>query len=279
MVKIGQYNILRVVKEVDFGIYLDGGVAGEILMPKQYVPEGTKPEDELYCFIYLDSEDRIIATTLQPFATVGSFAFLQVKQVDEVGAFLDWGLMKDLFVPFREQKLQMKTGDWHVVYVYLDEITSRIAASAKLDKFIDTGKPDLKVGEEVDLLIYQQTDLGHKAVINNRYSGLLYKNELLKPIHNGERYVGYVKEIRPDNKIDLTLRKPVTEGIDGIATAILNKINENGGYLAMGDKTSADEVYNTFGISKKLFKKAIGDLYRRRLITLEGNGMRIVPVD
>lgn len=280
MIKVGEYNILRVIKEVDFGIYLDGGEAGEILMPKSYVPEGTKPNDELYAFIYLDSEDRLIATTLKPYATVGSFAFLQVLHVDQVGAFLDWGLPKDLFVPFSEQKLNMRAGDWHVVYIYHDKKTNRIAASAKVDKFIGKEMPDLEANDEVDLLVYQRTDLGYKAIVNNTYSGLLYDNELYKPIQVGDRFMGYVKQIRPDFKIDLILRKPSgTENIDTVASSILDRINQAGGYMSVGDKTSADEVYNLFGVSKKVFKKALGNLYRNRLITIDPDGVRSMSGD
>ena len=225
MVKIGEYNILEVIKEVDFGIYLDGGDAGEILMPTQYVPEGTKPGDELYVFIYLDSEDRIIATTLKPFAIVGNFAYLEATHVDAIGAFMNWGLPKDLLVPFREQKQTMEVGKHYIVYIYHDKKTNRIAASAKVDKFISSDKPDLETGEEVDLLVYQKTDLGYKAIINNKYSGLLYENELFKPVKIGDQLQAYIKLIRPDNKIDLILRKPITENasIDSIASAILTQ--------------------------------------------------------
>ncbi|MDR1054881.1 MAG: GntR family transcriptional regulator [Prevotellaceae bacterium] len=280
MIKIGEYNILRVIKEVDFGIYLDGGEAGEILMPKQYVPKDTKPNDDLYAFIYLDSEDRLLATTLKPYVTVGSFAYLQVLHVDKVGAFLYWGLPKDLFVPFGEQKQDMKAGEWYVVYVYHDKKTNRIAASTKLDKFIDIGEPDLNQGDEVDLLVYQQTDLGYKAIVNNKYSGLLYDNELFKPVKPGDRLIAYVKQIRPDFKIDLILRKSTgTENIDSVASAILDRINSAGGFMAIGDKTSADEIYNLFGVSKKVFKKAIGNLYRHRLITIDDDGLRNLSGD
>lgn len=280
MVKVGKYNILEVLKEVDFGIYFDGGEAGEILMPKQYVPEGTKPGDELYVFIYLDSEDRIIATTLNPYVTVGSFAYLQVLHVDKVGAFLDWGLPKDLFVPFREQKLNMQAGEWHVVYVYHDEKTNRIVASAKIDKFISKDEPDLEVNNEVDLLIYQRTDLGYKAIINNTYTGLLYDSELVNPIKVGDRMTGYIKQIRPDFKIDLALRKQVgSDGMGEVADLILEKINSNGGFMAIGDKSSAEDIYTIFGLSKKAFKKALGNLYRQRKITIDNDGVRSVVED
>ena len=277
MVKIGKYNILKVLKERDFGVFLDGGTAGEILMPKSYVPEGTQVGDDLYAFIYFDSEDRIIATTLKPFVTVGSFAFLQVKQINNVGAFLDWGLPKDLFMPFAEQKQSVNVNDFVVVYIYHDEKTNRIVASSKLDKYIDKGKPDLKVDEEVDLLIYQQTDLGYKALINNQYTGLLFNNELFKPVNIGERHIAYIKQIRSDYKIDLILRKiPSISNIDTTGASILNKLDQAGGHMAVGDKSSADEIYNIFGISKKLFKKTIGNLYRQRLITIDDDGIRLI---
>src|SRR3989339_95113 len=265
MAKIGQFNKLRVVKKLDFGIYLDGDSHGEILMPKQYVPENCNPEDEIDCFIYLDSEDRIIATTLTPFAKVGEFAYLEVVSVSAIGAFLKWGLPKDLFVPFREQKQKMEVGRFYLVYLYLDEDTNRIAASAKLEQFLLDVPPEYSVGQEVDLLIYHKTDLGYKAIINTEHLGVLYKNEVFQELRPGQKIKGYINKIREDKKIDLALQKPGFEKIDSLTDVILKKIAENNGFLEVSDKTEAGKIYELFGVSKKTFKKAIGALYKKKL--------------
>ncbi len=275
MAKIGQFNKLRVVKKLDFGIYLDGDSHGEILMPKQYVPENCNPEDEIDCFIYLDSEDRIIATTLTPFAKVGEFAYLEVVSVSAIGAFLKWGLPKDLFVPFREQKQKMEVGRFYLVYLYLDEDTNRIAASAKLEQFLLDVPPEYSVGQEVDLLIYHKTDLGYKAIINTEHLGVLYKNEVFQELRPGQKIKGYINKIREDKKIDLALRKPGFEKIDSLTDVILKKIAENNGFLEVSDKTEAGKIYELFGVSKKTFKKAIGALYKKKLIDLNDKGIRL----
>jgi predicted RNA-binding protein (virulence factor B family) len=273
--EIGKVNKLRVVKEVAHGIYLDGGEYGEILMPKRYVPAGTKAEDVLDAFVYLDSEDRIIATTEKPYAMVGEFACLKVVSVTGIGAFLDWGLMKDLLVPFSEQNKKMEVGRSYVVYIYLDDETNRIVASAKVEDFLDNDPPDYTVSQQVDLMIFAQTDLGYKAIINNNHTGVLYKNEVFKKLHIGDKLKGYVKKLRENGKIDLHLEKAGFGKVVDIATQILDKIKESGGYLSMSDKSPAEEIYNTFGVSKKTFKQAIGGLYKARLISIEGDGIRL----
>ncbi len=276
MAKLGRYNLLQVIKELDFGIYLDGGKDGEILMPKRYVPEGCKPGDRIDAFVYLDSEDRLIATTEEPLAQVGDFAYLRVASVNATGAFLDWGLPKDLLVPFREQKMKMQEGNSYTVFVYVDEDTRRIVASAKLSQFLDKDEPELEPNQLVDLLIYQKTELGYKAIINNRYQGLLYDSEVFQPLSSGQRTIGYVKQIREDYKIDLILHRPGFEKVENIAETILSQLKESGGFMEVTDKSPAEVIYDAFGISKKTYKKAIGDLYKRRLITLESNGIRLV---
>lgn len=275
MAKIGQFNKLRVIKKLDFGIYLDGDAHGEILMPKQYVPENCNPEDEIECFIYLDSEDRIIATTLTPYAKVGEFAYLEVVSVSAVGAFLNWGLPKDLFVPFREQKQKMEVGRFYLVYLYLDEDTNRIAASAKLEQFLLDVAPEYSVGQEVDLLIYHKTDLGYKAIINTEHLGVLYKNEVFQELHPGQKIKGYINKIRDDKKIDLALQKPGFEKIDSLTDIILKKLSEQNGFLEVNDKTDAAEIYAIFGVSKKTFKKAIGALYKKELIDISEKGIQL----
>ncbi len=277
MVEVGKYNTLRVVKEVEFGIYLDGGEEyGEILMPSRYVPEGTKPDDELEVFIYNDSEDRVIATTEKPYATVGEFKFLKVKAVNRFGAFLDWGLPKDLLVPFREQKAKMVEGGTYLVYVYLDDETDRIVASAKVDKFLDNVIPEYEDGDEVDLLVAEKTDLGYKVIVDGLYWGMIYENEIFTPVERGQYLKGFIKKVRDDDKLDVSLQKEGYGQVDGISKQILDKLNESGGFLAVSDKSPAEMIYHIFGISKKNFKKAIGALYKKKLINIGKEGIRLV---
>jgi len=276
MAILGKVNPLKVVKVVDFGVYLDGGSDGEILLPKRYVPEVCELGDTLSVFIYNDSEDRLIATTEKPYVMVGEFAALEVVEVNEVGAFLDWGLMKHLMVPFREQKIKMEEGRRYPVFVFVDFDSKRITASAKIEKFVDESKPELEVGQEVDLLIYKKTDMGWKAVINQQYTGVLYDNEIFKEIHTGETLKGFVKQIRPDDKIDLMLQKAGFEKIDDFALKLHALLKEADGFLPFTDKSQADDIYEAFGISKKTFKKAVGDLYKKRQILLEPDGIRLV---
>lgn len=275
-VELGKVNRLQVVKGVDFGIYLDGDEDGEILMPTRYVPEGTQPQDWIDAFIYLDSEDRLIATTERPYAEVGDFAFLKVGGVNSFGAFVEWGLPKDILVPFREQKVRMIEGNRYVVYIYEDSATGRIVASSKFEKFLDKTPPSYEIGEKVDLMIYQRTELGYKAVINQKHSGVLYYNEIFQPIAVGQKIEGYINRIREDHKIDLILNKPGYEKIGDLATQILNKLKEQGGFLAVTDKSESEEIYEIFRMSKKSYKKAVGDLYKRRLVALESDGIRLL---
>lgn len=276
MAILGKINPLKVVKQVDFGVYLDGESDGEILLPKRYVPEGTAIGDVLQVFIYTDSEDRIIATTERPLALVGDFAFLEVIEVNSMGAFMEWGLMKQLFVPFREQRDPMEVGRRYTVFVYVDFETRRITASSKLARFIDTTPPELEEGQEVDLLLYQHTNLGWKAIVNQLYSGVLYENEVFQPLSVGQQLKGYVKQVRSDDKIDLMLQKPGFEKVDDFSVNLHEQLKAAGGFLPVTDKSTADVIYNLFGVSKKTFKKAVGDLYRKRLITLEPDGLHVV---
>ncbi len=276
MVKLGDYNILRVVKRVDFGIYLDGGDDGEILMPTRYVPLDVEVDDDLNVFIYLDSEDRLIATTEQPKAKVGDFALLEVTAVNQVGAFLDWGLAKDLMVPFREQKVKMEPGQKHVVYIYVDEDTDRIVASAKLDQFLDNVAPTYTEGDEVRLMVVSKTDLGYKVIVNGLHWGMVYANEVFKPLHRGDCLTGYIKKVRDDDKIDVSLQKPGYARVDSLQEQILDKLRSNNGFLPVNDKTDAQVIYDLFGCSKKSFKMTIGTLFRLRQITIEPDGIKLV---
>jgi len=276
MTEIGKINHLEVVKEVDFGIYLDGGDLGEILMPKRYVPEGTMPGDHLDAFIYLDSEDRLVATTEKPLAMVEEFALLQVVSVTPVGAFLNWGLPKDLFVPFREQRQPMEEGKKYLVYVYVDTNTKRIAASSKIEHYLDNIPVDYDLDEEVDLIIVNETDLGYNAIIDNSHFGILYKNEVFQPLNPGDRVQGYIKKIRTDGKIDLRLEKIGYEKISAFVDRIIVELQKNKGFLPLTDKSSPEEIYKTFKISKKNFKAAVGALYKKKFIVLEENGIRLM---
>lgn len=275
-IDLGKFNTLRVVKQVDFGLYLDGGEEGEILLPQRYVPEDCKPGDELNVFIYLDNEERLVATTLTPLVQVGQFACLEVAWVNQYGAFLNWGLMKDLFVPFREQKMKMRVGKRYVIHAHLDEESYRIVASAKVDRYLSKEKAPYLPGQEVEILIWQKTDLGFKAIIENQYSGLLYESEIFQPLHTGMVLKAYVKQVREDGKIDLALQQPGQAKVEDFAGTLLAYIRQQGGFTPLNDKSPAEAIYAAFGVSKKTFKKAVGDLYRRRLVVLEEGGIREV---
>lgn len=277
MVEIGKTNSLKVIKEVDFGLYLDGGEKyGEILIPKRYVPADTEVDHYLDVFVYLDSEDRIIATTDLPFAEVGDFAYLKCIGVTGIGAFLDWGLVKDLFVPFREQAHPMSEDLSYFVRIYLDEETERIVASSKTNQFLDNSPHDFEVGQEVDLIIGTRSDLGVRVVVNEKYSGLIYHNEIFTTIKPGQKIKGYVQKVREDEKLDISLQPAGYEKVDAIAQNILDKLAKRGGYIEAGDKSSPETIKHVFGISKKVFKKAIGALYRNQQITIEEEGIRLV---
>ncbi len=277
MVEIGKYNVLKVVKDLDFGLYLDGGEElGEILLPRRYVPVNCTVDTELEVFIYLDSEDRLIATTEMPNAIVGEFAYLKAVSVGKIGAFLDWGLPKDLLVPFREQKANIEKDRSYVVYIYLDDESRRIAASSKIEKFLDNLPPNYEEGQEVELMIYHQSELGYKAIVNGTHTGMLYDNEVFRRLNKGEKVKGYIKKVREDDKIDLALEKPGYGKVDGIAQSILNVLKNSNGFLDITDKSPAEEISKRLGISKKNFKKAVGSLYKQRLINIENDGIRLV---
>ncbi|WP_259328223.1 CvfB family protein [Bacteroides uniformis] len=280
-IELGKYNTLEVVKEVAFGMYLDGGEEGEILLPSRYVPQDCKVGDKLNVFIYLDNEERLVATTLTPLVQVGQFACLEVAWINQYGAFLNWGLMKDLFVPFREQKMKMQVGKKYVVHAHLDDESYRIVASAKVDRYLSKEKAAYESGQEVDILIWQKTDLGFKAIINDEYSGLLYESEIFQPLHTGMRMKAYVKQVREDGKIDLLLQKPGQAKVEDFSATLLDYIREQGGRIALNDKSPAEEIYATFGVSKKTFKKAVGDLYKEvtKIVYFIGNEHMLIAHD
>lgn len=274
-IELGKFNQLEVVKEVDFDLYLDGGEEGEILLPTRYVSEGCQVGDMLNVFLYLDIDERLIATTLTPLVQVGQFACLEVAWVNQFGAFLNWGLMKDLFVPFSEQKMKMQVGRKYVIHAHLDDESYRIVASAKVERYLSKDIPDYAPGTEVDILIWQKTDLGFKAIIDNKHSGLLYENEIFCTLETGMQMRAFVKQVREDGKVDLILQKPGFEKIDDFSKTLLDYIKEHGGRIHLNDKSPAEDIYDTFGVSKKTFKKGVGDLYKKRLISLQENGITL----
>jgi predicted RNA-binding protein (virulence factor B family) len=275
MAEIGRINKLTIKRKLDYGAYLDGGESGDILLPKKYVPKKCQPGDEVEVFVYVDREERLRATTQKPYATVGQFAKLRVVANSSSGAYLDWGLQKDLLVPKREQHAKMEEGKSYIVFVFLDKKTNRITASSKLDKFLDLQPPSYNEGEEVDLFICYKTDLGYKAVVNNSHWGMVYKNEVFQKLHIGQQLKGYIKIIREDLKIDISLQQSGYQRVDNISQSILKTIKDFGGSIAVTDKSPPEDIYSLFGVSKKTFKKAIGALYKKRLITIDTNGIKL----
>lgn len=277
MLKIGKYNTLRVARNVDFGAYLQDADGNEVLLPSRYIVHLLQPGDDLEVFVYKDSEGRPICTTEHPFAQVGEFAYLQVSDVNQTGAFLDWGIMKDLLVPFREQKIRLSRGMVVLVYVYLDDATKRVVASAKIEKFLGNRYPRYKIGDRVKALVYKRTDLGYKAIVDDLFNGMIYENELFAPLEIGEAITAYVKQVRDDGKIDLVLSGSNDGRVDALMDRILERLaNEPDGFLPISDAAAPETIRATFQCSKKDFKKAIGHLYRDRKISITDGGIRLV---
>jgi predicted RNA-binding protein (virulence factor B family) len=278
MALIGRMNSLQVVKHTDFGLYLDGGADGEILLPKRYIPKDTPSEvdDWLNVFLYLDSEDKLIATTLKPKIQLGEFASLKVVDINRVGLFFDWGLPKDLLLPHSEEKRPLQIGDYCVIYLYLDKRTRRLTATARLDRHLDKVPANYQVGQEVDLLVVERTDLGFKAIIGGKHWGLIHKNELFKFIRSGMREKGYIKELRADGKISLSLQPIGHEAASGLAEQIIERLRAQGGVLALGDKSPPELISEHFRVSKGNFKKAIGGLYKQGLIRIHDDRIELL---
>lgn len=273
MAAIGRYNSMQVVKHTGFGLYLDGGADGEILLPKRYIPKDVPSEvgDWLNVFVYLDSEDKLIATTEKPKVQVGEFASLKVVEINRIGLFLDWGLPKDLLLPHSEEKRPLQVGDYCVVFLYVDPRTRRITATARLDRHLDKTPARYRVGDPVDLLVAEQTDLGFKAIIEGRHWGLIHKNEVFKFLRPGLRERGYIRELRADGKISLSLQPLGNEAADALQALILQKLEEQGGVLQLSDKSPAESIARAFGVSKGNFKKAIGGLYKQGRIVIHAD--------
>ncbi|GLS84237.1 CvfB family protein [Paraferrimonas haliotis] len=275
MAMLGKYSLLPIVEETPQGLYLDGGELGDVLLPNRYAPSNAAIGDKLQVFIYLDSEDRPIATTEKPLACVGDFVSLKVVDVNKAGAFLNWGLAKDLLLPFSEQLRPMEPGQRVLVHLYQDKASSRICASAKLNKFLDKTPPPYKVGEKVDLIIGTKTDLGVKAIINGEHWGVIFHSEVYQKLHPGLKVTGYIQKVRHDDKINITLTEPGYQKIDGIAKKVLETLTNNDGFMAITDKSDPELIKRVFGVSKKSFKQAIGNLYRQKLIRIETDGITL----
>jgi len=276
MVEIGRINQLKIKRMRNYGAHLDGGESGDILLPKKYVHPKSRPGDAVDVFVYEDRDGHLRATTQKPHATVGQFAGLRVVANASSGAYLDWGVQKDLFVPKSEQRAGMEEGKFYVVYVFLDTKTNRITASSKLDKFVGLEAPNYEPGQEVDLLICDETDLGYKVIVNHAHWGMIYKNEIFQKLQMGQTLKGYIKLVREDLKLDVSLQPSGYQKVDPVSQNILKTLKESGGSMAVTDKSPPGEIYDLFGVSKKTFKKAIGTLYKKRVITMDTRGIRLV---
>jgi len=279
MIQIGKINKLTILRETSVGLYLGDKEKNEVLLPNSYIKSSFKVKDEIEVFIYKDSEDRLIATTQIPYAQLYNFAYLRVVSVNEAGAFLDWGLEKDLFVPYSEQKTNMEEGESYVVYIYIDELTERIIGSSKISKFISNEVLQVEVGQEVDLVVFEESPLGYSCIINGMHRGLLYRNDIYKEIQSGDALKGYIKTIRQDNLIDLSLQKPGFKNVLSSTDIILEYLNENNGFLDLTDKSSPEEIAKRFSMSKATFKKSIGVLYRQRKVLIKDDGVHLVKVE
>lgn len=288
MVYIGRWNVLRILRVTDYGLYLDAEQLGDILLPNKLIPQDLNideicfDEDELEVFVCYDSEDRLMATTENVRAQVGDLVVLQVKETNSVGAFLDWGLTKDLFLPFAEQTHNIRPWQFIVVAVYLDK-SDRICASMRVERYLDKvvefnedGSSPFSVGQQVDLIIYARTDLGYKAIVDNQYVGFLYENEVFKQLNYADQIKGYIAKVRTDGKLDLNLQKQGHQAGLDIVPLLLEKLESDGGFLPITDKTDSEVIYKMFGVSKKKFKIALGNLYKQRVIAIEEKGIRLL---
>ena len=275
MIEIGQYNTLKIQRDTSVGLYLTDG-SKDVLLPNKYVPRKFEVGDELAVFVYLDHEERLVATTLKPYITLNDFAYLRVSYINKFGAFVDWGLEKDLFVPFKEQARPMEKSKRYLVYMYIDDKTGRLVGSSRTNKFLDNAVLTIEEGEEVDLIVSHITDMGINVIINGKHKGLLYKDEVYQDLRTGDRVTGYVKLIRPDNKIDVTLQKGGADSIEPNAQFILDELRESRGFIRLNDNSHPEDIKTVFKMSKKAFKKAIGSLYKQRLIEIKEDGIHLI---
>lgn len=279
MIEIGKYNNLTILRSTSVGLFLGDDSGEEVLLPAKYCTEKVNMGDKINVLVYLDGTERKIATTLTPKILLHEFALLQVTDEAEVGTFVDWGMEKDIMVPFKEQRMRMEKGRWYIVYLALDKETDRLYASNKIDKFLSNDILTITEGQKVDILIWKQTDIGFSVIINNKHSGLVFDNEIFKKLNIGEKLTAYVKRIREDNKVDISLHPIGFENSnDPNCELIYQVLIDNDGFLAITDKSSPDDIYTEFGISKKAYKKAIGTLYKQRKIELVKDGVKVIMV-
>jgi len=281
MIEIGKYNTLTILRETKVGLYLglpdeNTDSSEDILLPNKYVPEHFVIGTKITVFVYLDYEERPVATTLEPYILLNEFALLRVNYTNKFGAFMDWGLEKDLFVPFKEQARPMEQGHLYLIYMYMDEMTDRLVGSSKIDQFLDNENITVENGEKVDLIVSHITEMGINVIINEKYQGLLYKNEVFEDLRTGDRITGYIKNIRPDGKIDVSLQSFGMEHVDISAQAILNELKAGYGFLSLNDDSHPEDIKTALKMSKKTFKKAIGTLYKQKLIEIKKDGIYLV---
>lgn len=275
MIQAGHYYELKAVKKVDFGFYLDAEGL-EILLPKRFVPEGLQEGDDVKVFIYHDNEDRLIATTQEPFAVVGEVALLKCVGNTKFGAFLEWGIMKDVFVPLSQQVSRITDGESYLVYLFIDEMTGRVTATEKFQKFLSNDELTVEENEVVDLLVWEQTDIGYKVIINGKHTGVVHFSDVFRDLEYGEKLKGFIKKIREENKIDVAIGEKGYSRVSPETERLLQLLRENDGYLPYNDKSSPEEIYRFFGISKKTFKMSLGALYKERKIELTKTGVKLV---
>jgi|LGVD01.1.fsa_nt_gb predicted RNA-binding protein (virulence factor B family) len=274
--EIGVYHKLTILRETHVGLFLGDDKGNEILLPLKYMPKSFQEGEEIEVFVYLDSDERRIATTINPKLIIGEFGCLKCNATNKAGAFLDLGLEKDLFVPFKEQSKKMEEGRYYNVYMYVDEETDRLLGSNKHNKFLELDDIDLDSNQEVRLLVDKRSDLGMNVIVNNKYKGFIFENQLFQELRYGQKLIGYVKEVREDNKIDITLQKQGIVSIEPNADLIIDKLESNKGFLRLNDKSNPEDIKSELGISKKLFKKAIGALYRQRVIDIKDDGIYLL---
>lgn len=275
MISIGNFNTLKIARRTNVGLYLTDGTE-DVLLPKKYLPENFEINDDIEVFVYLDQEERPVATTLEPYIILNEFALLKVNYMNDFGAFMDWGLEKDLFVPFREQARPMTVGNYYIIYMHLDEKTNRLMGSSKLNQFLDNNNLTVEVGEEVDLIVTHITDAGINVIINEKHKGLMYQNEVFEDLRTGDRIIGYIKNIRPDGKIDVSRTKIGFEKVTDSASKILSELEFNDGFLGLNDKSHPDEIKTILEMSKKTFKQTIGVLYKEKKILIKQDGIYLV---
>ncbi len=275
MINIGVDNTLRIARTTKVGLFLTDG-ENDILLPNKYVPDEYEIDDEVVVFVYLDHEERPVATTLEPFIYLNEFALLKVNYMNEFGAYMDIGLEKDLFVPFKEQARPMQDGNRYIIYMYLDEKTNRLVGSSRLNQFLDLEEVTLETGEEVDLIVSHITDLGINVIINEKFKGLIYKNELFEDLRTGDRIIGYIKNVRPDGKIDVSRTKLGFDGVVSSADMILEELRSNSGFLGLSDSSHPEDIKTVLNMSKKTFKKAIGTLYKEKKIEIKEDGIYLI---